>query len=300
MPAPTRVTLARLSHPPDTSQLQPCGEAETASAIHALVARLSARRALLAAKGVVGAPLERVLSALRRVRGPGLAAYRVPAGLVLSEPFGLQPSVITRAPQFAARELLAGMLGRQPPGILVDALATFGTCALRRAADAKIRIAVVPAGRPFSQCSRRVASLVPDIDRWQAPPAGLFVLEERLVLLRPNALRMAAAHEFAHALDSVLAVRPRSYFSFECEAVREAFASAPAFVNEYAASGLDEYFAESVRAYTEVNDDRSVWLPLTRYELARRDPKMFAIIEKLMGGLRCGKPCRCSADALTN
>jgi hypothetical protein len=126
-----------------------------------------------------------------------------------------------------------------------------------------------------------VASLVPDIDRWAAPPAGLFVLEERLVLLRHGALRMAAAHEFGHALDAVLAARPRSYHSFEDEAIRTAFANASRFVNEYAASGLDEYFAESVRAYVEVNDDRSQWLPLTRHELALCDPTMFAIVEDL-------------------
>lgn len=141
---------------------------------------------------------------------------------------------------------------------------------------------IVPPGRPFSQCSRSVASLAPEIDRWHAPPAGLFVLEERLLLLRPHALRMAAAHEFAHALDAVMAQQPRSYLSFESSDIREAFVSAPGYVNEYAASALDEYFAESVRAYVEVNDDRSSWLPLTRHELFLRDPRMFRIIERLL------------------
>ena len=63
--------------------------------------------------------------------------------------------------------------------------------------------------------------------------------------------------------------------------IREAFVSATGYVNEYAASGLDEYFAESVRAYVEVNDDRSSWLPLTRHDLFLRDPRMFRIIERL-------------------
>ncbi|MBV8671779.1 MAG: hypothetical protein JO098_08405, partial [Candidatus Eremiobacteraeota bacterium] len=170
---------------------------------------------------------------------------------------------------------------RAAPRALVEALAPFGLAALQRAVDARIRIAMVPAGRAFSQCSRSVASLVPDIDHWAAPPAGLFVLEERLVLLRNSALRMAAAHEFAHALDAILAARPRSYYSFEDAKIRKAFASANGFVNEYAASGLDEYFAECVRAYVEVNDDRSQWLPLTRHDLAVCDPAMFAIVEEV-------------------
>jgi hypothetical protein len=140
---------------------------------------------------------------------------------------------------------------------------------------------VVADGMAFTQCSRSVASLVPDIDRWQAPPAGLFVLEERLLLLRGNALRMTAAHEFAHALDAVLASRPRSYFSFENADVRDCFSSATGFVNEYAASGLDEYFAECLRAYVEVNDDHSSWLPLTRHDLLTRDPRMFTLIDRL-------------------
>ena len=49
----------------------------------------------------------------------------------------------------------------------------------------------------------------------------------------------------------------------------------------FAASGLDEYFAESMRAYVEINDERCAWLPLTRHELQARDPRMFALIERL-------------------
>jgi hypothetical protein len=46
-------------------------------------------------------------------------------------------------------------------------------------------------------------------------------------------------------------------------------------------SSLDEYFAESVRAYVEVNDERCAWLTLTRQDLFPRDPRMFALIERL-------------------
>ena len=92
---------------------------------------------------------------------------------------------------------------------------------------------------------------------------------------------MTAAHEFAHALDAIIARKKRSYFSYESEELRYYFATATGYVNEYAASSLDEYFAESVRAYVEVNDERCAWLPLTRQDLYLRDPRMFALIERL-------------------
>jgi hypothetical protein len=92
---------------------------------------------------------------------------------------------------------------------------------------------------------------------------------------------MTAAHEFAHALDASLAERKKSYYSFESEELRYYFATATGYVNEYAASGLDEYFAESVRAYVEVNDPACAWLPLTRQDLFLRDPRMFGLIERL-------------------
>ncbi len=212
-------------------------------------------------------------------------AYKTERGIVLSEPFCAKPSVLSHASMPEATELVAKLLGKSPPRTLVKALACFGRRALERAARSGVRVTLVARGRPFTQYSQSVASLVPDIDRWQAPPAGLFVLEERLLLLRSNALRMAAAHEFAHALDAVLAKQPRSYFSFESAEVREAFARATGFVNEYAASGLDEYFAECMRAYVEVNDDRSTWMPLTRQALCVRDPRMFAIVEGIFRSL---------------
>lgn len=244
-----------------------------------MMARLLVRRRAFPGRG--GPALERLLGALRRLQNPQMAAYRAQSCVVLSEPFGATPSAARPAPQDVAVELVAALLRKKPPRALVVALAPFGSAALERVVRGGVRALIVPNGRSFSHYSRSVASLVPDIDRWQAPPAGLFVLDERLLLLRGGALRMAAAHEFAHALDAVLAEKPRSYFSFESAQIRESFASATGFVNEYAASGLDEYFAECMRAYVEVNDGRSSWLPLTRHDLAARDPRMFMLIEGL-------------------
>ncbi len=280
------ITIARLSDPPDTSLLERCSAAETERAKNIMSARLLRRRHLLGARGATRASIERVLGALRRLHNPQLRAYACPRGIVLCEPFGARRSVVARASVDQAGHLVTALLGRPAPRELVAALAPFGRTALARVVDSGVRARIVPKNRSFSRCSRSVAALVPDIDRWQAPPAGLFVLEERLLLLRPHALRMAAAHEFGHALDAVLAERPCSYFSFESMTVREAFRCTTGFVNEYAASGLDEYFAESLRAYVEVNDERSTWSPLTRQTLFERDPRMFAIVERLLCGLK--------------
>ena len=52
------------------------------------------------------------------------------------------------------------------------------------------------------------------------------------------------------------------------------------YVN-YAASGWDEYFAESVRAYVEINNPRCAWLPLTRQDLYLRGQRMFGLVDRL-------------------
>jgi hypothetical protein len=303
-----RVVLAGLAAPPDTSRLQPCAPAETALAIEHLRTRYLRWRQRLAASGRVGATLHRVNASLNRLDAgcERLVAYGIagndlrgghdlvpPAAsprkeapargyILVSEPFGALPGVVSPATAEAACIHVSRMLGRPATAALVLALRAFGEGALSRAADFGIRIRSVPRSSAFARCSPTVAALVPDIDSWPAPPAGLFVLEERCILLRSGALRMAAAHEFGHALDAVLAARSGSYLSFESPAIRRCFERAPGYVNEYAASGLDEYFAESLRAYVEVNDDRSSWLPLTRWDLKQRDPCMFAIIEDLL------------------
>ncbi|HZW75362.1 MAG TPA: hypothetical protein VFF43_17585, partial [Caldimonas sp.] len=190
--------------------------------------------------------------------------------MLLSEPFNKVKSIVRSAPRdFALRASQSMFVGR-PPVAIVRVLSSFGEPALRAAMRAGITISIVPQGRGFSEFSAAVARLVPGVDGWPAPPAGLFVVEERRVLLRGRALTMTTAHEFAHALDASLARRPRSYFSYESEELRFYFSTATGFVNEYAASSLDEYFAESVRSYLEINDSRCAWLPLTRQDLLTR------------------------------
>lgn len=276
-----RVVLANVDRPPDTSLLVPCGDAPTASAVQGMKERLLRRRTALLDRPGRWGELDRLVSGLRRLQNPHLAAYRHGDSLLLSEPFNAIPTTLAPASVPAAYRAVRTMFGASPQARVVRVLATFGEAALTAAAAAGVRIAIVPEGRRYSEFSASVAALVPGIDDWSAPPSGLFVVEERRILLRGRALAMTTAHEFAHALDAILAERNRSYFSYESEELRHCFATATGFVNEYAASGLDEYFAESVRAYLEINDSRCAWLPLTRHDLFTRDPHMFALIDDL-------------------
>lgn len=279
--AAVRAMLADLDAPPDTSVLAQCDELETAWAIEQIRARLLRRRKALALSNARATEADRVMAALRRIQNPHICAYRHRKRIIVSEPFNGVPSVIARAPLSSARRMVAQMLGTSPPAPLVGVLASFGSAALRAALDARIRIAIISDAERLVAHSTSLARCAPNIDEWSAPPSGLFVVEELRVLLRDRALLMTAAHEFAHALDAILARRRRSYFSFESVELRHYFATATGYVNEYAASGLDEYFAESVRAYVEVNDARCAWLPLTRQGLFLRDPRMFALVEGL-------------------
>ena len=283
-----RIMLADVHSPPDTSALTPCDETQTALAIERLRRNLLRLRRQGGTRsgdeGTVANTTQSILARLRRLQNPQIAAYRHGDTIVLSEPFNGIASAIARAPQAVAHAALSTMLGVVPDAELEDVLAAYGEQALAAAARLGFTIAIVPEGQPFASFSSSVARCAPGIDTWAAPPSGLFVVEERRILLRPHALRMTAAHEFAHALDALLAQKPRSYFSYESEELRYYFATATGFVNEYAASSLDEYFAESVRAYVEVNDDRCAWLPLTRQDLYLRDPRMFALIERLFRG----------------
>ena len=58
-------------------------------------------------------------------------------------------------------------------------------------------------GEPYRAASAALARLGIDVDAWPAPPAGLFVVEERTLYLRSRGA-MTVAHEFGHALDCAL------------------------------------------------------------------------------------------------
>ena len=174
-------------------------------------------------------------------------------------------------------ELISGGSGSVVTAISA-ALARFGEPALGFAAARGVRIVPLPKSRRYNDASPSLRRLGVDVDAWPVPPAGLFVVEERTVYLR-SATPMTVAHEFAHGLDCALG--GGVYRSGYDLAIRRAFAGARDFVTPYAATGLDEYFAESVRAYVEVNDPSSPWPKATRSRLAAIDPRMHDAVAAL-------------------
>ncbi len=168
--------------------------------------------------------------------------------------------------------------GRPSDASVVQTLTRFGRGALVYALDRGVRVALLRANEAYRRASAALARLGIDVDAWPAPPAGLFVVEERTLYLRSRS-PMTVAHEFGHALDCALGAG--IYRSGIDPRVRALFADARAFVTPYAATGIDEYFAESLRAYVEVNDPASTWPLATRVRLARLDPGMHAYVAEL-------------------
>jgi hypothetical protein len=168
--------------------------------------------------------------------------------------------------------------GRRPEPDIVATLARYGGGALSFAL--RQRICVVPLHREerYRAASKTLARLGIDVDRWPAPPAGLFVVEERALYLRSRS-PMTVAHEFGHALDCALG--GGVYRSGIDPRVRALYCRARAFVTPYAATGIDEYFAEGLRAYIEVNDPASQWPRATKVRLRRVDPMLFDYVEQL-------------------
>jgi len=157
-------------------------------------------------------------------------------------------------------------------------LERFGSGAIRVAATAGIRIVALRERERFRDRSHALRRLAAGVDDWPIPPAGLFVVEERTVYLR-SVSPMTVAHEFAHALDCALG--GGIYLSGVDPRIRRAFERATAFVTPYAASSLDEYFAEAVRAWIEANDSQSLWPRATRARLRAVDAAMATYVEGL-------------------
>jgi hypothetical protein len=161
---------------------------------------------------------------------------------------------------------------------VIETLLRFGRGALAYASRSRIGIMLLRHGELYREASHALARLGVDVDAWPAPPAGLFVVEERTLYLRSRS-PMTVAHEFGHALDCALG--GGVYRSGIDPHVRSLFANATSFVTPYAATGVDEYFAESLRAYVEANDPASPWPRATRARLRHADPGMHEFIEAL-------------------
>jgi hypothetical protein len=161
---------------------------------------------------------------------------------------------------------------------IAPTLARFGRDALVFARRHDVRVVPLHHAERYVRASPALTRMGVDVDAWPAPPAGLFVVEERSVYLRSRS-PMTVAHEFGHVVDCALG--GGVYRSGIDPRVRALFSAARAFVTPYAATGLDEYFAESLRAFVEANDPASVWPPATRDRLSRIDPAMCAYVDTL-------------------
>jgi hypothetical protein len=157
-------------------------------------------------------------------------------------------------------------------------LIRFGRGALAYAHAARVRVILLRSAERYREASPALARLGIDVDRWPSPPAGLFVVEERALYLRSRS-PMTVAHEFGHALDCALG--SGVYRSGIDPRIRAHFAGARAFITPYAATGIDEYFAESLRAYVGINDPSSAWPRATPERLARIDAPMFEYVKAL-------------------
>lgn len=162
--------------------------------------------------------------------------------------------------------------------LIANTLDRFGAGALRFATSAGIRVTPLIRGERYCAASPALARMGLDVDAWPAPPAGLFVVEERAVYLRSRSA-MTVAHEFGHALDCALG--NGVYRSGIDPALRSLFANATAFITPYAATGIDEYFAEGLRAFVEANDVASHWPRATKARLRKVDPGLYEYVDRL-------------------
>jgi len=86
---------------------------------------------------------------------------------------------------------------------IVPTLARFGRDALVFARRHDVRVVPLHHAERYVRASPALTRMGVDVDAWPAPPAGLFVVEERSVYLRSRS-PMTVAHEFGHALDCAL------------------------------------------------------------------------------------------------
>jgi antirestriction protein ArdC/single-stranded DNA-binding protein len=152
--------------------------------------------------------------------------------------------------------------------------------ALRITADANTRIRTLRKGEQYRDASPALKRLGVDVDAWPAPPAGLFVVEERTLYLR-SVSDMTIAHEFGHAVDCALG--DGIYKSSIDPDMRAEFDKAPGFVTPYAQTGKDEWFAEGFRSFLNANDEHSHWPKVSPERLKRFAPKLFSFFEQTFG-----------------
>ncbi len=158
---------------------------------------------------------------------------------------------------------------------IANTLEKFGPGVLKFAHKQGIRIVPMTENQLYRDASPTIKRMGVTVDSWASVPAGLFVVEERAVYIRTQS-EMTVAHEFGHALDCALG--GGIYRSGLDPVIRKAFANDTSFVTPYACTSLDEFFAENVRAYVEINAPMSVWPRVSKAKLLKCSPTMHAYL----------------------
>lgn len=164
---------------------------------------------------------------------------------------------------------------------IAKTLRAFGEPALRFAAERGTQVRPLGRGERYTEASPALARLGIDVDAWPAPPAGLFVVEERTVYARSRSA-MTVAHEFGHALDCALG---DGVYLSGIDSAPSGLRRGAAVRDALRGQRARQYFAECVRAWVEASDPASVWPPVSRERLHRLDPAMRAIIKGIFDGL---------------
>lgn len=141
------------------------------------------------------------------------------------------------------------------------------------------RVRALKRGERYAEVSPALARMGFDVDGWPAPPAGLFVVDERTVYVRSRSA-MTLVHECGHAADCCLG--GGVYPSGTDATLRRLFTNAKQFVTRYAATSIDEYFAEAFRAMMEANDPASHWPRVSKARLKRADPDMYKYMSDVL------------------
>ena len=184
-----------------------------------------------------------------------------------------------RDPAVTARRLFESPRRRPAEPAVVATLLLFGQGALAYAARRGIRILLLRPGELYREASAALARLGIDVDAWPAPPAGLFVVEERALYLRSRS-PMTVAHEFGHALDCALG--GGVYRSGIDPQVRALFANAQRLRDSLRGDRASTSTSPNRCAPTsKPTTAASPWPRATRARLRHIDPGMHDYVEML-------------------
>ena len=172
---------------------------------------------------------------------------------------------------------------------IIETLSKFPIEIIEMSSDAGTKIRVLRPGEKYRKASPALNRFGVDVDAWPVAPRGLFVLEEKTLYIRTVSV-MTIGHEFCHSVDLALGInQPLGkdlYLSSTSSKMSQIFNEARAFVTPYAASGKDEFFAESLRAYVgNLNDRESLWPKATPERLKELTPEMSAFFDEIIADL---------------